>query len=340
MRRDQENPLSLSALVVGLALVLSPACAGEDEAIDTGDDNDQWIEDEPIGGGLPPVHDVGPDHLADPQRIFDGDLSAHALRAQGDRLFWLEDAGDMVKLSVGRPHGGPVIATVLLPDKPLAVVMIDEQVYWTAPQVGRIYRAPLEGGDATILFEGEAPMAMANTDKDLYFGSTDGCVRRLSIDGGDAESLGCGDGAVITVAVAEDTLHWATDAGALYRVALAGGDPEKRLGDQYFSSEIMVDQNRVYWIDAGARAILSVAHDDEVIRPIVINEYAPVSLSQDRFFLYYATQSDGAVKQTWKSAHTPAIVAEDQDHPTDVSLIDGRVYWLNEGDGTIMVMDL
>lgn len=313
------------------------------------DADDDWSVDEPANADdvdRPPVFADGPDdkYVADerPQIILHGSTRAEAFRTDEDekRLVWLE-YDQAIMLKVARPQGGPSWVMGKLVDRPMAFAMTSAYVFWTAPTTGRIYRLSLEGGPAAIVHEGGAPLALvATAEKELYFGDEDGCVRRVSWGGGSADEIACGaEESVIWLALSDGVVHWATDGGNLYRAPATGGDAELRASDEYFGSDLLVDAKRVYWTNT--RAIRSLRHDEAEPRDVAIQQYQPSNLAQDRFYLYYATDTDNAVKRVIKDGNAgPIVLADEVDHAGDVSILGDYLYWMNQDGGDVFTMRL
>ncbi|HUS66724.1 MAG TPA: hypothetical protein VMZ28_19440 [Kofleriaceae bacterium] len=348
MRRDKRFSLWFSAVGCSLALA---GCYGDNVTPEVDADDDDRAADEAADADdvdRPPVFANGPDDaypaIERPQIILHGNTRAEAFRTDEDqkRLVWLE-YDQAILLKVARPQGGLSWVAGKLVERPMAFAMTRDYVFWTAPSNGRIFRLSLDGGPAVMIHEGGAPLAMvAGVEKELYFGDEDGCIRRISWGGGTADEISCGaEEAVIWLALSDGVLHWATDGGNLYRAPATGGGAELRATDEYFDSELLVDAKRVYWSNPSQRAIRSIRHDETEVRNVAIAQYQPSNLTQDRWYLYYATDADNSVKRVIKDGNAgPVVLADNVDHAGDVSLLGDYLYWMDQDGGDVFTMRL
>lgn len=326
-------------------------CYGDNVTPEVDADDDDWAGDELADADdvdRPPVFADGPDDpfpaIERPRIILHGNTRADAFRTDQDqkRLVWLE-YDQAIMLKVARPQGGLSWVTGKLVERPMAFAMTRDYVFWTAPETGRIYRLDLSGGDAVIVYDKGQPLAMvATAEKELYFGDSDGCVRRVSWGGGKADEISCGAAeAVVWLAVSDGLVHWATDGGNLYRAEAAGGPAELRASGEYFDSELLVDAKRVYWTNQSLRAIRSIRHDETEVRDVAIAQYQPSNLTQDRWYLYYATDADNTVKRVIKDGNAgPVVLADNVDHAGDVSILGDYLFWMDQDGGDVFTMRL
>ena len=347
MRRDRKD-LWCGLLALGVSLSLGTACGddllGEDPGDPAGDDGagpGGSFLDSP---GSSPAYDV--DGPRDTVRVIvTGEDTARALTMTGDRLYWVEEAGELHYLSYARPHGGETTVAAKMPERPDQFAVVDDHVVWTAPQSGRLYRQDLAGGPLEVLIDDEAkaPVAIIAGERHLYIGAADGCLRRLARGGGEVEEVGCGQGTPVVLAVAEEpqVAYWGTAEGELYKVSAEGGEPVRLIDEQNFDSGLLVDHSQVFWLDAQNRSVRGVDHSGIHGLSIVARyQYAPVGISMDRFFIYFTTQGDHAVKKVYKGGGDPEILADSQEQPGDLTLHDNRLYWINEAAGTIATIAL
>lgn len=339
MRRAQVFSKWFSAVIPVLAL---SACAGDNLEPEVGD----WVVEEPALGD----EDDTPTVLADendhdptrrPMVILHGTSKAEAFTAVDDRLVWLE-YDEAILLKTARPHGNIALVAGKLVERPMAYVMTTDHVFWTSPQSGRLYRLSLDGGPADVLVDKGAPLALVALDKQLWFGDEDGCVRRVSQFGGKVDEIACGAAdSIIWLTVASGVVHWATDGGDLYRAPAEGGEAELRATGEYFDSDLLVDARRVYWTSAARRAIRSLRHDDVEVQDVARAQYQPSNLTMDRFYLYYATDSDDSIKRVIKDGGLdPVVLASGIDHAGDISRMDDYLYWMNQDGGDVFAMRL
>ena len=350
MRRDRKD-LWCGLLALGVSLSLGTACGDDLLGEDPGDPGDPVGDDgaQPGGSfldspGTSPTDDVeGP--RDEVRVIITGEDTARALTMTADRLYWVEEAGDLHYLSWARPHGGETTVAAKMPERPGQFAVADDHVVWTAPQSGRLIRQDLAGGPLEVLIDdaARAPVALVAGERHFYIGAADGCLRRLARAGGEVEEVGCGEGTPVVLAIAEEpqVVYWGTAEGVLYKVNAGGGEPVRLIDEQNFGSALLIDHSQVFWLDAQNRAVLGLDHSGiHGLTTVARHQYAPVGIAMDRFFIYFTTQSDHAVKMVYKGGGDPDTLADSQDQPGDLTLHDGRLYWINEAAGTIATVAL
>ena len=347
MRRDKRFSLWFSA--VGCSLVLA-GCYGDNVTPDYDPNEGDFIDEPAAAGDVDPIfagHEIEYAAEADrPTIILHGNTTAEAFRADQDdkRLVWLE-YDQSILLKMARPQGGQSWVYGKLAERPMAFVVTRDYAFWTAPQTDRIFRLDLAGGDPTIIHQGDAPLALIATteDKQLYYGTGDGCVRRIGWNGAGDVELSCGEAGegVIWLNLTDGVLHWATDAGNLWRAPAEGGVAQLRAKDESFDSDLLVDSKRVYWTNSSLRGIRSIEHDEDTVEFVARAQYQPSNLVQDRFYLYYSTDADNTVKRVIKDGGAePVVIADNVDHAGDVSLLGDYLYWMDQDGGDIFMMRL
>jgi hypothetical protein len=153
------------------------------------------------------------------------------------------------------PEGPPMPLEVLVQgeEQPWALAIDDRYVYWTAARALR--RAPLAGGAATTLAEGQGLRRVVVAAGYVYFSDGPaGTVSRVAREGGSVEPLGTGvftDG----VAVHGERVYWASHGmtvgsesdGSLGTAALDGTDARILVGGLSQPSAVAVDDAFVYF---------------------------------------------------------------------------------------------
>jgi len=344
MHRDQKFQFFK---VIGLSAVmaLGAACAGEDGSeVGTGPElGEQAPDGDAVGVSKPgeQYDDIGdPRH---PELLVAGEPTARSMRMVGDRLYWVEDGGPVFFLSWVRPGGGPVFVTAKMEDYPYSLAIDEGSAYWSVPEKGRLYRVGLEGGDSEILWDDSdnVPLAVTVDETELYFTTADGCVRSVNLKSADLAEVTCADGTPTSMALHKSDVWWSIAEGGLFRADKFGGEATKWVSGESFDSEIIVDDSQVYWLNAQSRSVLGVGTETPgSIRALAKFQYAPTGITQDRFYIYFTTQSDDSVKRVYKGGSPPHVIADSQPYPGDVARHNDRLYWVNEGEGTIMTIDL
>lgn len=334
-------------LLVGLALFLAPAC-GDNAGLDAdlGDDDVGPAGADQINpSGQPPQFDTDPNDHAHAEVLVDGALLATTLRTAGDRIYWMGKGDAGYELYYVRPTGGPITTVLKFGTEPVDLVFFENDVYWTTERRGRLLRTSLDvPGPVEVLYrDADAmPTAIAVTTKFVYFGATDGCVRRVPLeDSLEVSPVACGAGTPVVIAASEPDVFWGiAEDGILYQAAADGGVADKRAADESFDSRLLIDDSQVYWLNAHARAVKAIGRDGQAAQLLAPAQYAPVGMSMDRYDIYFTTQSDQSIKRVSKSGGEVEVLIGAQADPADIALDSERAYWINEGEATIMAMAL
>jgi hypothetical protein len=131
------------------------------------------------------------------------------------------------------------------------IVLDATSVYWIDFNGGGIGKAPLSGGEPTILAPGGgAGIAVDATS--VYWGTGE-ALMKVPIGGGEPITLAANGS---YVAVDKDFVYFTGGPypGAVYKVAKAGGPVIVLATDQNGASGIAVDANSVYWVNTGGDA--------------------------------------------------------------------------------------
>jgi hypothetical protein len=183
-----------------------------------------------------------------------------------------------------------------------AVAVDDRHAYWLdqgTPDddyaAGAVMRVLKTGGDAERV-AGDAGnlLALAVDEANVYWTRADGTeVLRAPKAGGPAAPLLKGLKSPGGVAVDAAFVYVAETAwqGRVVKAPKAGGEMVAIATDQHHPTEVLVDDDTVYWIDAGS-------------------------------------SSDGAVMKAPKAGGAPVVLADKLRRPRALALDAGNVYWL------------
>lgn len=329
-------------------MTLSLGCIGDDITDSSSDGFGPGVGEQGPSGDS--INAPGPNEQYDdigdarhPEVLVANEPTARSMRMVGDRLYWVEDGGPVYFLSWVRPHGGPVYVNAKMEDYPYALAIDERYAYWTVPEKGRLFRVSLEGGENEILWDDSdnAPTGVSLADDRVYFATGDGCVRSISFDGEVYDEIACGEGTPTHLAVHKDEVWWSVAEGGVLTADRYGSEAIKWASDQNIDSELVVDDEQVYWLDAHSRSVKVVNKEQQgLVRTLVPFQYAPVGITQDRFYIYFTTQSDNSVKVAYKGGAPSHVLADSQAYPGDITIHGDRLYWVNEGSGAIMTMDV
>lgn len=276
--------------------------------------------------------------------VVDDALGASHLQVAHDRIYWIAPSDDGYQLRYARPTGGPVTTVLKFGRTPPSdLTFAGDDVYWGGHR-GRLYRTSMDvSRPVELLYQdgAAAPTALAAGVKYVYFGAADGCVRRIGReDGARVEPVACAAGTPVALAASEPDVFWGTAEGDLYWAPADGGAADKRIAGESFDSRLWIDETAVYWLNAQARAVQVMDRDAHGAKQLARAQYAPVGMSIDRSDVYFTTLSDQSVKRVSKLEGPVEVLVDQQAEPADVALHGDRIYWLNEGQGTVMALPI
>lgn len=294
-------------------------------------------------GGAGRVEPGGEQAPAQAEVLVKDALGASDLQVAGDRIYFVAKSDLAWELRWVRPTGGPVMTALDFGDlRPVDVVFAGDDVYWIAGQGGRVLRTSMATtGPSEVLYadRGAPPTALAVGKKAVYLGLADGCVRRIWLGEDPAvERIACTAGTPVVIAADEPDVYWGTAEGALFH--WDGGAADKRISGESFDSRLAIDGGSVYWLNAHARAVQVMERDAHGAKPLATAQYAPVGMAMDASWIYFTTWSDESVKRVAKVESPVEVLADQQAEPADIALHGDRAYWLNEGQGTIMALQI
>ncbi len=332
----------IALLSSGFAL-LGAGCVGESDILGPGQDPfDEGQVAQPGGEAPPPVIVVDPtdDTVDTPQpAVFAQDqVNPSNLTVLGDSLYWVESESGSVKLKWMHADGGENFFAAELNSLPFSTAADDAGLYFAASSEQNIVFAPHIGLDAEPLHASITdPLAIALTEDHAYWTAANGCLFQGAKEGGPAVELGCAPAAAASLSLVDDTAYLATVDGALYRAELTqGGAFDKIASDEDFGRGLVADASGVYWVDASNRRVRRYRHASGELDTLARSQFAPVAVTQDRFYLYFSSQGDGSIKRVLKAGGDVELMAEQQDEPGQIVAGDEFVYWINEGDGSVM----
>lgn len=270
-------------------------------------------------------------------------LGATDLAVAGDRIYFVAKSELAWELRWVRPTGGPVTRALDFGStRPGDVVFAGDDVYWIAARGARVVRTSMAvSGPSEVVYADRAapPTALAVGKKAIYVGSADGCVQRIWLGGDPAvEPVACAAGTPVVIAADEPDVYWGTAEGVLFHSD--GGAADKRVAGESFDSRLAIDDGAVYWLNAQARAVQVMARDAHGAKQLASAQYAPAGMAMDASWVYFTTGSDQSVKRVAKLESPVEVLVGEQSEPADIALHGDRAYWLNQGTGTIMALQI
>jgi hypothetical protein len=129
-------------------------------------------------------------------------------------------------------------------------------------------------------------------------------------------------------------------AGAVMRVAKAGGEAERVAGDKGNLLALAVDDASVYWTRSGGTELQRAPKGGGAAEPILKGLKSPGGVAVDAGFVYVTESAwQGRVIKAPKAGGEIVAIATDQRHPTEVLVDEAAVYWIDAGssqDGLVM----
>ena len=188
--------------------------------------------------------------------------------------------------------------------------------------------APLVTGEHGIT-------AIAVDDFFVYWASQDGSVKRVSRDGGKAETLVSNDQPTGELAVDDKHVYWLASDGAISRTAKADGTTEALVKAGH-ASTLVIDPTHIYFTSIDG-TIQQRSKEDGSTTDLAPNQKPSSRLALNGTTLLWADQIKSNVNETLtNSGSTDALVAK-QSAPDLVAISSSSIYWSNTGDNTVGV---
>jgi hypothetical protein len=348
MRRTFRVFKQTQVVGLGLATRMGVAAGGCGDDLDTPDVAPPALRDPAVaGGGAGAATGSASTPLGtlnQPDVFEAGQTGARNLFVVGHQIDWLRDDGGQVELVQARPAGGDPLTVATLPGSPSELAVVGTDLYWTDWNAGVIDRMPLEGGSVTLVRKSaNHPGAITAVDKAIYWGEDDGCVRTIATPGDPIRKISCGAGVPLSIQPSDKNVFWASSMGGLFVAPLGGGASEKIATENSFLGPMLFDGTRLYWIN-GDTGIIRTMRDDvtkiDDVRTLAKELKTPTTMALGRYDLYYAIDGEQQLKRIAKDGTGLTLLAEEVVDPTDLVLLGSRIYWIEDGSGTIMSLRL
>jgi len=203
----------------------------------------------PIAGGTPTV-------LADTQP------TPFKLTVSNGTIYWTnKQNGTILKMPV---TGGAPTTLASSQDAASAIIVNGNTLYWSMFNPGVIRAMPLGGGTITQIASGFAGALFAR-DATLYFSDTEivngfGTVFKVPLDSNGLPLNGAAQQIVASTpgsdAVVADSvnIYWTDEvSGSIQTTPIAGGNVRVLAKNQLAPTEIVIDGQNIYWINANAK---------------------------------------------------------------------------------------
>lgn len=228
-----------------------------------------------------------------------------------------------------------IVETAVTDDATRAITADDQFVYWTTwgsawpGGAGEIAKAPLGGGEVTVLVRGQpTPWSLVADAGDVYFTDVgEGAVKKVPKEGGPVVTLASLPGGGQGIAVDDEAVYW-TSVDSVMRLSKSGGEPVAIATGEGAPDAIVVDATSVYWVDDQASegrgpalrrvdkrggqplTLASGALFDPTVRGAGGGRVAQTwSLAQDAGSLYWASYQESSVTRFDKDTGAPTTLA-------------------------------
>jgi Domain of unknown function (DUF5050) len=209
-------------------------------------------------------------------------------------VFWTCSDGGAVMQAPKLADGGQTTPFWSGPDASALEIAVDDGwVYWTVDGAG-VYRAPKDGGAATLVTAGAADgLALDGTRVYWTEHLSKGRIMAADKGGGAEATLAAGQTSPSRLAIDDANVYWVSDTSDAIAMVAKGGGPVTVLaqGSRVILGGLAVDDTWVYWANSGAGSIARVRkappHDQEILAQGLT---VPVSVAVDATHLYFTNR--------------------------------------------------
>lgn len=173
-----------------------------------------------------------------------------------------------------------------------------------------------------------------------YYTSTGGAIKRVSLDGGDAQTLAFGVSPTGAIALSDKNVYWANGGnmqgeGRIMKAPLAGGLPQTVAQGLHFPAAIAIDASDVYFVETccSNQAVWRVSKDGGApvkLADIPARTFA-WGLALDRGYVYWTEDAfgagDGQIKRIAKGTTNIEVLVASQPGVAGVAVDGWNVYW-------------
>ena len=236
---------------------------------------------------------------------------------------------------------GTGLAAVLTISSPLGLAIDSNNIYFSAPMGGTLYRfGRVDMMRHTMATGLSLPRAIAIDATAVYVVSnTGGTITKVLIANDMAQTLASGQNSPYGLAVDGSGVYFTTGNGNVNRVGLDGTGFVTLASGQTDPRGIAVDAANVYWVNHNSGAAYAVPKAGGTPRRLGRTLFLE-SIAVDNTNAY-VTSSSGSVLRFNKSATdgTPVLIASGQNSPFGITVDTQCAYWTNDGSGTVMKGD-
>lgn len=252
----------------------------------------------PLAGGSAVV-------LADQQSL------PHGLAVDGTFVYWLSTDGSVMKAPIA---GGPWTELATGPVAQLfgpterGLVLDADHVYWinsaTGESDGQILKVSKNGGEITVLADGEFHPAAIAVDSDSVYYTTfgwgfqdnpvaQGRVLRVPITGGTPTVIASGQSSPSALAVDSNSVYWANYFGnSIMQAPLQGGAPVTLATVRGIPDDLAIDSEHLYWLqdfvnDAAVMRVSLTGGDAVELNTSAPGYLEPFSIALDCQHVYW-----------------------------------------------------
>ncbi len=297
--------------------------------------------------------------VCEPVTLVDGESSPRALASDGESVVWVTQGTSAASAGAVRTvplEGGAVAQISTGQSDPVAVALDATFVYWANfSSGGSIARAPVDGGETSVLAIAGAPWSIALDDGTVFWTNRqDGSVQSLPKTGGTGVTTIHTDGSFADLrglVVDETNAYW-VDAGRgeIQTAPKAGGEVRTLVSDLSHPLDLALDGDAIVWVEAGdtwateactsadGRVATAAKADGAGLRVLADGQACPASVDTDGIDVVWANRGFG-VTTAGSIARVPASGGEVQTvaagvvRPTGVVLLQDVVVWASMGAG-------
>jgi hypothetical protein len=225
----------------------------------------------------------------------------------------------------------------------IAVVSARGQVAWADNGGGTIDLVPIDGGNITLVVNGESsPTDLASDGTHLFWcnqGSSDVVRATPPFPNGAIDVIATNQQAPCGIVAQGNQVYWGTNDGNVMRCGAGGCNltPIPLATSQNGPTSVTADANNVYWTNAGGTVMqCAIGGCNNSPTTLASGLGSPSGIAVDSASVYFADKGAGNVSKVPVGGGPVTTIASGLASPMGVAVSATSVFWTDSAAGTVM----